>query len=153
MKMQWALIAGLVFALLTGIFAVINVDSVQVNLLFNTVKIPLILLILGCTLIGGIIVGSYGIFRQYRLQRENKQLKLRVSELRAPQQAALPPLWTRLKRWILSERTIRTTLLRSPMPFRVNEKEILRVRCNTSEAACWLSRMELYILPDRLYSV
>lgn len=57
MKMQWALIAGLVFALLTGIFAVINVDSVQVNLLFNTVQIPLILLILGCTLIGGIIVG------------------------------------------------------------------------------------------------
>ncbi|SDJ88399.1 Uncharacterized integral membrane protein [Paenibacillus sp. OK060] len=81
MKMQWALIAGLVFALLTGIFAVINVDSIQVNLLFNTVQIPLILLILGCTLIGGIIVGSYGIFRQYRLQRENKQLKLRVSEL------------------------------------------------------------------------
>ncbi|WP_413377147.1 LapA family protein [Paenibacillus taichungensis] len=81
MKMQWALIAGLVFALLTGIFAVINVDSVQVNLLFNTVQIPLILLILGCALIGGIIVGSYGIFRQYRLQRENKQLKLRVSEL------------------------------------------------------------------------
>lgn len=81
MKMQWALIAGLVFALLTGIFAVINVDSVQVNLLFNTVRIPLILLILGCTLIGGIIVGSYGIFRQYRLQRENKQLKLRVTEL------------------------------------------------------------------------
>ncbi|UPK46020.1 MULTISPECIES: LapA family protein [Paenibacillus] len=81
MKMQWTLIAGLVFALLTGIFAVINVDSVQVNLLFNTVQIPLILLILGCTLIGGIIVGSYGIFRQYRLQRENKQLQLRVSEL------------------------------------------------------------------------
>jgi uncharacterized protein YacL len=66
MKMQWTLIAGLVFALLTGIFAVINVDSVQVNLLFNTVQIPLILLILGC---------------QYRLQRENKQLKLRVTEL------------------------------------------------------------------------
>ncbi|NUU80227.1 LapA family protein [Paenibacillus xylanilyticus] len=81
MKMQWTLIAGLVFALLTGIFAVINVDSVQVNLLFNTVQIPLILLILGCTLIGGIIVGSYGIFRQYRLQRENKQLKLRIIEL------------------------------------------------------------------------
>lgn len=83
MKMQWALIAGLVFALLTGIFAVINVDSVQVNFLFNTVRIPLILLILGCTLIGGIIVGSYGIFRQYRLQRENKRLHLRVAELEA----------------------------------------------------------------------
>ncbi|MCM3131694.1 lipopolysaccharide assembly protein LapA domain-containing protein [Paenibacillus polysaccharolyticus] len=83
MKMQWALIAGLVFALLTGIFAVINVDSVQVNLLFNTVRVPLILLILGCTLIGGIIVGSYGIYRQYRLQRENKRLHVRVAELEA----------------------------------------------------------------------
>lgn len=92
MKMQWALIAGLVFALLTGIFAVINVDSVQVNLLFNTVRVPLILLILGCTLIGGIIVGSYGIFRQYRLQRENKRLHLRVSELEAAAASAAPPV-------------------------------------------------------------
>ncbi|WP_339277262.1 lipopolysaccharide assembly protein LapA domain-containing protein [Paenibacillus sp. FSL W8-0426] len=88
MKMQWSLIAGLVFALLTGIFAVINVNAVKVNLLFNTFQIPLILLILGCTLIGGVIVGSYGIYRQYRLQRENKQLKLRITELE--QSAASP---------------------------------------------------------------
>ncbi|PYE52388.1 DUF1049 domain-containing protein [Paenibacillus barcinonensis] len=92
MKMQWALIAGLVFALLTGVFAVINVDSVQVNLLFNTVRVPLILLILGCTLIGGIIVGSYGIFRQYRLQRENKRLKLRISELEASTASTAVPV-------------------------------------------------------------
>lgn len=92
MKMQWALIAGLVFALLTGIFAVINVDSVQVNLLFNTVRVPLILLILGCTLIGGIIVGSYGIYRQYRLQRENKRLHLRVAELEASAASATTPV-------------------------------------------------------------
>lgn len=92
MKMQWALIAGLVFALLTGIFAVINVDSVQVNLLFNTVRVPLILLILGCTLIGGIIVGSYGIFRQYRLQRENKRLKLRITELEASAASTAVPV-------------------------------------------------------------
>ncbi|WP_145412601.1 lipopolysaccharide assembly LapA domain-containing protein [Paenibacillus xylanexedens] len=92
MKMQWALIAGLVFALLTGIFAVINVDSVQVNLLFNTVRVPLILLILGCTLIGGIIVGSYGIYRQYRLQRENKRLHLRVAELEASVASATTPV-------------------------------------------------------------
>ncbi|MGQ8871569.1 LapA family protein [Paenibacillus sp. TSA_86.1] len=92
MKMQWALIAGLVFALLTGIFAVINVDSVQVNLLFNTVRVPLILLILGCTLIGGIIVGSYGIYRQYRLQRENKRLHLRVAELEASAVSEVVPV-------------------------------------------------------------
>lgn len=67
LKTQWSLIAALVIALLTAVFAVINVNSVQVNLLFSMVSIPLILLILGCTLLGGLIVGSFGIFRQYRL--------------------------------------------------------------------------------------
>ncbi|MDP9676748.1 putative integral membrane protein [Paenibacillus jamilae] len=74
MKTQWSLIAALVIALLTAVFAVINVNSVQVNLLFSRVSIPLILLILGCTLLGGLIVGTFGIFRQYRLQREIKRL-------------------------------------------------------------------------------
>ncbi|UNK17089.1 lipopolysaccharide assembly protein LapA domain-containing protein [Paenibacillus sp. N3/727] len=74
MKMQWSLIAGLLFALLTAVFAVINVDPVDVNLLFGMVHVPLILLIIGCTLIGGIIVGSYGIYRQYQLQKEIKSL-------------------------------------------------------------------------------
>lgn len=74
MKMQWSLIAGLLFALMTAIFAVINVDPVKVNLLFGTVQVPLILLIIGCTLIGGIIVGSYGIYRQYQMQKEIKAL-------------------------------------------------------------------------------
>lgn len=74
MKMQWSLIAGLLFALLTAIFAVINVDPVNVNLLFGTVRVPLILLIIGCTLIGGLIVGSYGIYRQYQMQKQIKSL-------------------------------------------------------------------------------
>ncbi|MDQ0195865.1 LapA family protein [Paenibacillus wynnii] len=78
MKIQWSLIAGLIFALLTALFAVINVDPVQVNFGFDVVSIPLILVILGCALIGGIIVGSYGIFRQYKLQ---KQIKIMTAEL------------------------------------------------------------------------
>ncbi|CAM2960620.1 lipopolysaccharide assembly protein LapA domain-containing protein [Paenibacillus sediminis] len=78
MRKQWSLIAGLLFALLIAIFAVINVSSVEVNLLFSTVQIPLILLILGCTLIGGIIVGSYGIYRQYKLQRTIKSLSAKL---------------------------------------------------------------------------
>lgn len=80
MKMQWSLILGLVFALLTAVFAVINVDPVSVNLLFSTVSMPLILLIIGCTLLGGIIVGSYGIYRQYRLQREVKALSAKLAQ-------------------------------------------------------------------------
>ncbi|WP_082865618.1 LapA family protein [Paenibacillus crassostreae] len=74
MKIQWSLIAGLIFALITALFAVINVDPVQVNFYFSEVSIPLILLILGCVLIGGLIVGSFGIYRQYKLQREVKRL-------------------------------------------------------------------------------
>ncbi|WP_339802408.1 lipopolysaccharide assembly protein LapA domain-containing protein [Paenibacillus sp. FSL R5-0744] len=82
MKIQWSLIAGLIFALLTAIFAVINVDPVQVNFGFDVVNIPLILVILGCALIGGIIVGSYGIFRQYKLQKQIKSLNAELTKLR-----------------------------------------------------------------------
>lgn len=82
MRIQWSLIAGLIFALLTAIFAVINVDPVQVNFGFDVVNIPLILVILGCALIGGIIVGSYGIFRQYKLQKQIKGLTAELNKLR-----------------------------------------------------------------------
>lgn len=82
MRIQWSLIAGLIFALLTAIFAVINVDPVQVNFGFDVVHIPLILVILGCALIGGVIVGSYGIFRQYKLQKQIKSLNAELTKLR-----------------------------------------------------------------------
>ncbi|EOS56222.1 LapA family protein [Paenibacillus barengoltzii] len=78
MKIQWSLILALVFALITSVFAVINVDPVQVNLLFGSVSLPLILLILGSTLLGGIIVGAFGIYRGYRLQREVKGLHAKL---------------------------------------------------------------------------
>lgn len=89
MKLQWSLIAGLIFALLTAIFAVINVNPVQVNFFFSVVNIPLILVILGCALIGGLIVGSYGIFRQYKLQKQIKQLNAELDKLRSSSDTAL----------------------------------------------------------------
>lgn len=82
MKLQWSLIFGLLFALLTAVFAVINVDPVQVNFGFDVASIPLILVILGCALIGGVIVGSYGIFRQYKLQKQIKVLTAELNKLR-----------------------------------------------------------------------
>lgn len=84
MKIQWSLILGLLFALVTAIFAVINVNDVEVNLIFGVVNVPLILLILGCTLLGGLIVGSYGIYMQYQLQRK---LKLAHEQLKHIQEA------------------------------------------------------------------
>lgn len=90
MKIQWSLIMTLVFALITAVFAVINVDPVQVNLLFGSVSLPLILLILGSTLLGGIIVGSFGIYRGYRLQREVKSLQAKLVHIQDATGYVLP---------------------------------------------------------------
>lgn len=72
MKNQWSLILALIFALIVAIFAVVNVDAVSVNYIFGTAQWPLILVIIGSALMGGIIVGSVGLFRLYLLQRKLK---------------------------------------------------------------------------------
>ncbi len=80
-RMQWMLLATLFFALITAIFAVINVNPVQVNVLFGTFDVPLILLILGCTLLGAIIVGSYSLYVQYRTQRKVARLEKQLAQV------------------------------------------------------------------------
>ncbi|MBP1963495.1 LapA family protein [Paenibacillus aceris] len=86
MKMQWILICALLFALLTAVFAVVNVEPVQVNFIFAQTSIPLILVILTSTLLGGLIVGLFGMVRQYKLHRKVKQLEKQL------QDAALSPV-------------------------------------------------------------
>jgi putative membrane protein len=80
-KSQGILISALVFALLIAIFAVINVDSVEVNFLFTKTTLPLILVILASTLLGGLTVGLLGMIRQIRLKRTVKALEKQLSEL------------------------------------------------------------------------
>lgn len=75
MKGQTNIILALIFALIVAVFAVINVDPVEVNYLFDTGEAPLILIILGSSLMGGIITAAFGLIKIYRLQREVKQLK------------------------------------------------------------------------------
>ncbi|PRO65012.1 LapA family protein [Alkalicoccus urumqiensis] len=75
MKGQWGLITGLVIVLIIAVFAVINVDPVTVNYFFGESEWPLILVILGSVLMGGLIVGFVGMYRIYRLQQEVKQLR------------------------------------------------------------------------------
>jgi lipopolysaccharide assembly protein A len=84
MKMQWILICALLFALITAVFAVINVEPVQVNFLFAQTNTPLILVILTSTLLGGLIVGMFGIIRQYKLQRRVRGLEKQLQEALAP---------------------------------------------------------------------
>lgn len=81
MKFQWTLLLGIAFALIVAVFAVINVDPVTVNYFFGEAKWPLILVILSSVLMGGIIVGSVGLFRMFVLQREVKSLKKQNSAL------------------------------------------------------------------------
>jgi lipopolysaccharide assembly protein A len=74
MKIQWNLLLALIFALIVAIFAVVNVESVNVDYVFGTADLPLILIVLGSALLGGLIVGSIGLFRNFMLQRQVKQL-------------------------------------------------------------------------------
>lgn len=83
MKFQWTLLFGFLFALIVAVFAVINVDNVTVNYLFGESQWPLILVILGSVLMGGLIVGSVGIVRIYSLQRQVKILKKENEKLKA----------------------------------------------------------------------
>jgi uncharacterized integral membrane protein len=80
------LICAFVFALLTAVFAVSNVEAVRVNFLFMSAELPLILVILGSTLLGGVIVFSFSVVRQYRLQREIKLLRKEREESRGEQE-------------------------------------------------------------------
>jgi lipopolysaccharide assembly protein A len=87
MKGQWNLILSLIFALIIAIFAVINVESVTVNYMFGEAEWPLILVILGSALMGGLIVGTVGVFRMFLLtrrlkgiQKENEKLKEQLEQ-------------------------------------------------------------------------
>ena len=80
MKAQWNLIFTLIFALITAVFAVINVEPVRVNFLFAQTDIPLILIIIGSTLLGGLIVLFIGMMRQFKLRRTIKQLEKQLAE-------------------------------------------------------------------------
>lgn len=75
MKGQWGLITGLIIVLIIAVFAVINVDPVTVNYGFGEADWPLVLVILGSVLMGGLMVGLVGMFKIHRLQQEIKQLK------------------------------------------------------------------------------
>lgn len=80
MRGQWGLLTGLVIALVIAVFAVINVDLVEVNYLFGQSDWPLVLVIIGSVLMGGLIVGSVGMYKIFRLQKEIKHLKAKVSD-------------------------------------------------------------------------
>ncbi|WP_085523254.1 LapA family protein [Tuberibacillus sp. Marseille-P3662] len=84
MGSQWRLILALIFALVIGIFSVMNVGAVTVNYVFGQSEWPLIIIILSSVLMGALITGLIGIVRIYKLQREVGQLKRRLSKQEPP---------------------------------------------------------------------
>lgn len=80
MKGQSYIIFALIFALIIAIFAVINVDPVQVNYMFGTGEAPLILVILISVLLGGLATASVGAVRYFKLKKENRTLRQKIDE-------------------------------------------------------------------------
>lgn len=74
MKFQWNLLLGLLFAIIIAIFAVFNVDAVQVNYVFGKAQWPLVLVILGAALLGAVVSGFVAMFLSFQSSRRIKEL-------------------------------------------------------------------------------
>src|SRR5690625_2503316 len=83
MKGQTYVILTFVFVILIAIFAVTNVESVEVNYFFWKRESPLILLILFSVLMGGLATMVAGSVKYINLKRENKQLSKELQQLKA----------------------------------------------------------------------
>ncbi|MGN8645621.1 LapA family protein [Gracilibacillus sp. HCP3S3_G5_1] len=89
MKGQTYIIFAVVFAVIIAVFAVINVDAVEVNYLFGTGHAPLILVILFSVLMGAIITAAVGVLRLIRLQKELKAARKEINALKAGENLVL----------------------------------------------------------------
>ncbi|GAF19448.1 hypothetical protein JCM19046_4099 [Bacillus sp. JCM 19046] len=72
MKAQTAFIVGVIAAILIAVFAVMNVESVPVNLLFTQAEWPLILIILFSVLLGAIVAGAMSVIKLHQQKLEIK---------------------------------------------------------------------------------
>lgn len=75
MKMQWSLILSILIAIIIAVFAILNIESVQVNYLFGKANLPLILVILFTALLGAAISGFMAMFRAIHANRQINELK------------------------------------------------------------------------------
>lgn len=82
------LILAFVFSLLIAIIALANNDTVTVSYIFGRADVSLILLILGSSFCGALVVGLFGLFRSIRsafafrqMRHEQEKLKERIKAL------------------------------------------------------------------------
>lgn len=79
--MQFTVILALIFALVIGLLSVANIAPVSVNYILGSVELPLITVIIGATLTGGLIVGLLSFFRQTQMQWKIYTLQKNITRL------------------------------------------------------------------------
>ncbi|WP_156291168.1 LapA family protein [Oceanobacillus salinisoli] len=82
MKGQSYVILAIIFVIIVALFAVMNVEAVEVNYLFWSGESPLILVILFSVLMGGIITATVGAIKFYQFQKQLKQLNTENREMK-----------------------------------------------------------------------
>jgi uncharacterized integral membrane protein len=82
MKGQTYVILSIILVIIVAVFAITNVDAVEVNYLFWSGESPLILIILFSVLMGGIITGTAGAVKVFQLQRENRLMRIENDNMR-----------------------------------------------------------------------
>lgn len=79
MKGQTYVILSIIFIIIISVFAVLNIDVVEVNYLFWSGSSPLIFVILFSVLLGGILTTVVGSKKYITLLRENRRLKAQLT--------------------------------------------------------------------------
>lgn len=74
MKKQVGTIISIVLVIIIAVFALMNFESVAVNFGVTSVKMPLVLLILICLLIGALIIFLFSSTQNVKKNRQFKQL-------------------------------------------------------------------------------
>lgn len=81
MKGQTYVILSIVFVIIISVFAVLNIDQVEVNYLFWSGSSPLIFVILFSVLLGGVLTTIVGTKKYISLKRENNRLREMLRKL------------------------------------------------------------------------
>ncbi len=89
MKFQWNLLLGLLFSIIIALFAIFNIDVVQVNYIFGAAELPLVLVILFSALLGAAVSGFVAMFRSvqahHRVKELQKEMTLKEQTIAAQQ--------------------------------------------------------------------
>lgn len=80
MNIQWAIIVGFIFTAVIALFSYLNLAEVPVNYYFGKVNCPLIIIILGSTLIGVVISGCFSSMRMFQLKHKVSLLQKDLHE-------------------------------------------------------------------------